>query len=138
MFKISFTNTTFYLLVKYYVFFLILAFVSDRFKTFVMENAGTSVEAIKLSLWYLLYITLANVFLTLIFCVPIYYILKARRLAYCLLLLIVFYGIEYWVYSQMMSPSDSTIGLYNLIIGICILPLFFLKELMKFSVSQDL
>jgi hypothetical protein len=139
MFKISFPNSIFYLLAKYFVFFFILAFLEDRFKSAVMDNSETSAEFIKFSLGYLLYITLANIFLTLIFCAPLYYILKVRTGIYCLLLFITFYGIEYFAYSQLMSPSDNIIGLYNLTIGICILPLFFLKELKKkFShVSPD-
>ena len=134
MIKLSFLNSIFYLLVKYTVFFFILAFIGDRFKNAVINNAETSIEMIKLTVGYILYILIYEIFLVLLFCVPLYYILKIERWIYFLPLLIVFYCLEFFVYTYFYSPSDKMPGVYNAIIGILLLAIFFYQSIrLKFS-----
>ncbi|PRA90189.1 hypothetical protein CQ046_23370, partial [Chryseobacterium sp. MYb7] len=85
MLKVNLTNSFLYLLVKYFVFFFILAFVGDRFKSIVLDNAETSSEIFKLTLNYILYVAIYAIPLILIFGFPIYYILKIKKGIYFLL-----------------------------------------------------
>jgi hypothetical protein len=129
MFKISFFNTIYYLLVKYIVFFFILAFIGNRFKSAVIDNAETTLELAKLTLGYILYVLFYVGLLILFFCGPLYYILQLKNGLYCVLLLIAFYVIEFFIYWYFFSPSDKLPGIYNTIIGIVFLNLFFYKQI---------
>lgn len=129
MFKISFFNSVCYLLVKYIVFLFILAFIRDRFKNAVINNAETTLELVKLTLGYVLYILFYVAFLVLFFCAPLYYILQIKRGLYFLALLILFYVVEFYVYSYLFSSSDKSPSIYNTIIGLIFLNLFFYKQI---------
>jgi len=134
MFKISFLNSACYLLVKYIVFLFILAFIGDRFKNAVINNAETTLELAKLTLGYILYILFYVAFLVLVFCAPLYYILQIKSGLYFLVLLIVFYVVEFFAYYHLFSPSDKSPSVYNAIIGLIFLNLFFYKQIkIKFS-----
>lgn len=134
MFKISFLNSACYLLVKYIVFLFILAFIGDRFKNAVINNAETTLELAKLTLGYILYILFYVAFLVLVFCAPLYYILQIKSGFYFLVLLIVFYVVEFFAYYHLFSPSDKSPSVYNTIIGLIFLNLFFYKQIkIKFS-----
>lgn len=129
MFKISFFNGVYYLLIKYIIFSFFLAFIGDRFKNIVINNAETTQEVFKLTLGYVLYILFYIVFLILLFCAPLYYILKIKKGIYFLILLIAFYVAEFFIYTQFFSPSDKTLGVYNTIIGILLMGIFFYKSI---------
>jgi hypothetical protein len=129
MFKIKFSNGVYYLLTKYIIFFSILAFIGNRFKIAVIDNAETFSELVKLTFGYILYILFDVVLLTLIFSYPVYCILKINSGIYSLLLLMIFYVIEFYAYCYFYSPSDKAIGIYNSIIGIVFLNLFFYKHM---------
>lgn len=134
MFKIKFFHAVCYLFVKYIIFFVILAFIGNRFKEIVIDHAQTSSELIKLSLGYVLYILFYITVMVLIFCAPLYYILLIKNGINCLLLLIVFYAVEFWAYWRLFSPSDIFPAVYNAIIGIGFLNLFFYRQLIiKFN-----
>lgn len=129
MFKISFFNGVYYLLIKYIIFSFFLAFIGDRFKNIVINNAETTQEVFKLTLGYVLYILFYIVILILLFCAPLYYILKIKKGIYFLILLIAFYVAEFFIYTQFFSPSDKTLGIYNTIIGILLMGIFFYKSI---------
>lgn len=129
MVKISFLKTVIYLLVKYIVFAFILAFIGDRFKSAVIDHAQTTSELTKLTIGYILYVLFYITILIIIFCAPLYFILQIKSGLYCIILLIAFYGVEFFVYWYGFTPSDVLPSLYNTIIGIVILPLFFYKQI---------
>jgi len=131
MFKVSFLNGVFYLFVKYAVFFFILAFIENRFKDIVINNAETTTELIKLSLGYVLYILIYMFFLILFFSIPLYFILKIENKIYFVLSMIAFFVVEYFAYTYLFSPSDKLIGVYNLTIGIIVFVLFFYKSIIQ-------
>jgi hypothetical protein len=73
----------FYLLVKYIVFFLVLGFFGDRYKTIILDKAKDS-EMIVASAQYLLEILFASFLLMLILFVPLYLLFKLKRAFYIL------------------------------------------------------
>ena len=134
MFKISFFKTIYYLLVKYIVFLFILAFIGNRFKSAVTDHAETTLELAKLTLGYVLYVLFAVILLIIFFCTPLYYSLQIKNGLLCVLLLIAFYVIEFFAYWYFFSPSDKLPSVYNTIVGIIFLNLFFYKQIRtKFS-----
>jgi len=129
MFKISFFNTIYYLLVKYIVFVFILAFIGNRFKSAVTDHAETTSEFVKLTFGYILYVLFYIAILILFFCGPLYYSLQVKNGLYCLFLLVAFYAMEFFAYWYFFSPSDKLPSVYNTIIGVVFLFLFFYKQI---------
>jgi hypothetical protein len=125
MFKASFLNSICYLLLKYVVFFFILAFIGNRFQNAVINNANTLSEFMKLSLGYVLYILFYVFFLVLLFSIPLCFILQIKSKTYFMLSMIAFFTIEYVLYTHWFSPSDKITGIYNLIIGMLIFTIFY-------------
>lgn len=125
MFKASFLNSICYLLLKYVVFFFILAFIGDRFQNAVTNNANTLSEFMKLSLGYVLYILFYVFFLVLLFSIPLCFILQIKSKTYFMLSMIAFFTIEYVLYTYWFSPSNKITGIYNLIIGMLIFTIFY-------------
>ncbi len=131
MFNISLKNSIFSLFLKYVIFFIFLAFTRDRFKNIVIDNANSQLELFKLTTGYALYILLYSSFLILIFSFPLYRILRIRKGIYFLLSMFVFLILEYLIYTYLYSPSDNISGIYNTIIGIIVLGLFFYKAILS-------
>ncbi|KKO90768.1 hypothetical protein AAW12_14595 [Sphingobacterium sp. Ag1] len=116
---------------KYVVFFFILAFIENRFQNAVINNANTLSEFIKLSLGYVLYILLYVCFLVLFFNIPLCFILQIRNKTYFIVSMLVFFTIEYVLYTYWFSPSNKITGIYNLIIGILIFAFFYKKLIIQ-------
>jgi hypothetical protein len=131
MFKVSFFNIVCYLFIKYTLFFFVLAFIGNRFRNAVINNAETSMELMKLSLGYVLYILFYVVFLVLFFSIPLFFILKIEKKIYLVLSMIAFFYFEYFAYTYLFSPSDKMIGIYNLIIGIIVFVLIYYKSIIQ-------
>ncbi|MDV2463438.1 hypothetical protein CMU11_15420 [Elizabethkingia anophelis] len=134
MFKVNLINSFLYLLVKYFIFFFILAFVGDRFKSIVLVNAETTSEIFKLTLNYILYVAIYAIPLILVFSFPLYYILKIRKGLYFVLSITLLFTVEYLIYTYLYAPSNKILGIYNIIVGIILLGIFFYKSIrIKFT-----
>lgn len=131
MFKVSFFNSLCYLFLKYAVFFFVLAFIGNRFKNAVINNAETTAELMRLSLGYAVYILFYMFFLVIFFSIFLYFIMKIENKIYFVLSMIAFFTIEYFAYTYLFSPSDKMIGIYNLIIGIVVFVLFYYKSIIQ-------
>jgi len=126
--KNNFLKSVCYLFTKYILFFFLLAFLGDRFRNAVINNSETYTELIKLSLGYVLFVLMHILILVLLFSIPIYYILKIKNNIYFILSIIVFFIIEYFIYTYLFSPSDKILGIYNLLIGVVVFFLFLKKK----------
>lgn len=136
MFKINLTNSFLYLLTRYLIFFFILAFIDDRFKSTVINNAATTQELLKLTLGYILTVLFYTIPLILVFSFPLHYILKIKKELNFILSMILFFIAEYSIYTYFYSPSDKIIGVYSAIIGVIVLCTFFYKTIRsKFAKS---
>lgn len=130
MIKINLKNIFISLWVKYIIFFLILSFIDNRFKKIVLDNAETSLQIFKLTLGYILTLLLYTIPLIISFGFPLYYILKIKKKLYFIFSIILFFIIEYLVYTYFYSPSNVSLGLYNMLIGIVVLYVFFRKSIL--------
>lgn len=129
MFKVSFFKIISYLLLKYTIFFFILSFFENRFQNAVINNAKTSVEFVKLSFGYMLYVFFHMIILILLFSVPLYFVLTIRNRVFIILMIVVLFFMEYLIYSYLFSPSNYVNGIYNAIVGIVVFVLFFYKQI---------
>ncbi len=129
MLKTNLINIFLYLIIKYIFFFFLLAFIGDRFKNIVLDNAGTSSEVSKLTLNYILFASIYTIPLILVLILPLYFIFKINKGIYFLLSVILFFTMEYFTYTYLYSPSDKTLGIYNIIISVVLLWVFFYKSI---------
>lgn len=134
MFKLKLINSFLFLFIKYCIFFFIIAFIGDRFKNVVINNAHTPAEMIKLTMGYILYVLSYSLPLIVVLLFPLHYILKIRSGLYFIFAMILFFAIEYVIYTYFYSPSNKSLGIYNFIIGIICIALFFYRSILaKFN-----
>lgn len=127
--RINFLNSILFLLIKYGIFFFVLGFIDDRYKTIVLNNSESTSELAKLTLGYILYILIFMTPFIAFLCVPFYLILRIKHPTYFLILLFVFLITECELYTYFFSPSDRLIGLYNLLISILCISLLFYQPI---------
>jgi len=114
-----------FLVVKYYAFFIVLAFIGDRFQNYVVLNSGDGSELLWNGLSYVLYISWAVVLLSLVLWLPFYVVLKIRSRVVQWLSLFVLLLAEFGLYTWTASPSDLLNGFYNAVITTVFILLFF-------------
>lgn len=123
----KFINIIFYLIIKYILFFIFLAFLGNRFKSIVIDNSENRSELFSNTFYYFLSFADILVLFTLIFSIPLYFLMKKTKGIYFLLLYSILLITEYIMYTYLASPLDLKNGLYNAIIGVLFFFLFFYK-----------
>ena len=129
MLRPKFINVLFYLFVKYMAFGVCLAGRDDRFKMLVIDQSVTKKEYFINTFHYFNYVLIFAIFFTAIFSLPIYFSFKIKKPYLFLVLLIILFVLEYLFYSFMVSPENSINGIFNLVIGVFFLLIFFFKEI---------
>jgi len=131
MFKVRFIYCVLFLLIKYLIFFFILAFLDNRFKSIVLENANSNAELVSGLLGYIMYLLFYSSLLVVMFSCPFFLVLKIKRKNYFLFGILCFFIIEYLLYTYLFSPSDFTLGIYNLLVGFILFWLLFRIEIIQ-------
>lgn len=134
--NIKFINVILYSVVRYLTFFIILAFVGNRFKLIVIDNSENGKEIFSNTLYYFLSFADILVLFTFIFSIPLYFLIKKVKGVFFIMLYFILLSIEYISYTYLASPSDLNNGIYNTIIGVLFLFLFFYKYL-KISFTSN-
>ena len=114
-----------FLVAKYYAFFIILAFIGDRFRDAVLSNSHNNGELLQNTLAYVLYISWGVLLLGSTLLIPFYFVLRMRNRSIKLAFLVVLLMAEYGLYTWAASPSDPVNGLYNALVTLIFLVLFF-------------
>jgi len=129
MWKPKFFNIIFYFIIKYIIFFTILAFIGNRFKLIVIDSSDNKSDLFYNLLYYSLYPTIIVGVFTLVFSVPLFLLMKMSGGLYFLLMYLLLLTVEYLLYTYLASPSDLMNGFYNMMIGVLLLLVFFYKYL---------
>jgi hypothetical protein len=135
MWKPKFFNIIFYFLIKYIIFFAILAFIGNRFKSIVIDSSDNKSELLSNFLYYSLYPTIIVGLFTLVLSIALFLLMKMSRGLYFLLMYLLLLTVEYLLYTYLASPSDLMNGFYNMMIGVLLLLVFFYKYL-KILISK--
>ena len=135
MWKPKFFDIIFYFLIKYIIFFAILAFIGNRFKSIVIDSSDNKSELLSNFLYYSLYPTIIVGLFTLVFSIALFLLMKMSRGLYFLLMYLLLLTVEYLLYTYLASPSDLMNGFYNMMIGVLLLLVFFYKYL-KILISK--
>jgi len=124
--KPLFIKVLFYLVIRYAIFFVILAFRDDRFKKLVINNSTNTQELFTNSFSYFLYLLVYILLVIAIFSVPIFFTLKIKKAGYFLIMYGTTFLFEYWLYNWSTSIDDNVVGMYFFIVGILSFFVFFL------------
>lgn len=128
----------FYLIIKYILFFTLLAFIGGRYRSMVIENSTNTRELVTNTLSYSVYPVLYTVLGAAIFFAPVYYSFKAKNLAYFIVVISIILVAEYFLYTYLASPSDPINGIYNGALSILLLLLFFYRKIGLISRQQKI
>ncbi len=129
MLKPKFLNGLLFLVVKYIVFFVVLAFIGYRFKSLVIKNSDNTRELISNTGYYSVYILFYTLVAVMGFSLPIYFTFKVKNPIYFTLLISAILVVEYLLYTHLASTTDLMNGVYNGIISILFLLLFFYQHI---------
>ena len=129
MLKPKFLNVLLFLVVKYIVFFIVLAFIGDRFKSLVIKNSDNTRELISNTGYYSVYILFYTLVAVMVFSLPFYFTFKVKNPIYFILLISAILVVEYLVYTNLASTTDLMNGVYNGIISILFLLLLFYRHI---------
>lgn len=125
MLKSTVLNIMIFWFVKYIAFYVLLMFKNDNYallKVNEIKNGG--------DLFYYLWLFLfLPVVCMVIFSAPIYFSLKVKSLSYFALIVVVVLIAEYFFYTWSASQANLMNGVYNGIISLLFLLLFFFKAI---------
>ncbi len=125
MLKPKLINIVFYFFIKYILFYVFMMFRNKDF-TFIQIKDLRNGEDLFLYLWMFLFLPVLCSFL---FAAPIYYIFKVKSIIYFILLIGLVFTAEYFLYTHFASQLDLMNGVYNGIISLLLLLIFFFKPI---------
>ena len=103
-----------------------------------MDNAENRQEFFLNLFHYIMSAFYFSLIFVSIFVAPIYFVLKLKKAIYFLFFISLFLVVEYFVYTYLASEADKMNGVYNGIVSILFLFLFFFKHIRSLfdNVSQ--
>lgn len=124
MFKASFRNILVYLFLKYIAFYVFMMFRTHIF--YLVNPEIRSVVDLYYYLWMFLFLP---VMCMLLFSAPIYFAFRLKNVVYFVLIIIAFLIAEYFMYTYSASQTNLMNGVYNGVLSILFLLLFFFKRI---------
>lgn len=131
MLKLNYRNLFFFFFVKYFLFYIILMFKNNDYTLVQISDLRTG-EDVFFYLWLFLFFP---VMCSLLFSVPLFLTLRARRILSSVLAIFVFIIAEYFLYTYLASQADLLNGIYNAILSLILLFVFFFRSI-KFTTSS--
>lgn len=132
MLRPAFKNILLFFFIKYFIFYILLMFKNKDY-SFIQINKLRNSEDVFYYLWVFLFLPIVSIIL---FSAPIYFTFKVKRGGYFLTLIGIIFIAEYILYTLLASQADLINGVYNEIISILILLLFFYKHI-SFKFKQS-
>jgi hypothetical protein len=134
----SLLKVLFYLCSKYLVFFTVLAFLDNRFKTIVLGNNKNADDIALGSFEYFIEILFSTFLFIVILFIPIYLLLKLRSITYILPAFIAIVVVEYFLYEGACSYVHFDIdGILNGILSIVFFFIFFGKFIISLRFAGE-
>lgn len=127
--KPLFFKVLLYLIMRYAIYFTILAFRDDRFKNIVIDNSTNSKELFTNSLFYILLLLIYIFLLIAIFSLPIFFTLKIKNAGYFLIMYFTTLLFEYRFYTWSSSLTDNVDGMFFYIVSIISFVVYFFEEI---------
>lgn len=125
MLKPTLLNVLLYWFVKYIAFYVLMMFKNNDFTLISLGNIKTSGDLFYY-LWMFLFLPGISI---LLFSLPIYFSFKVSNTVYFLLIIAAVLIVEYFIYTYLASQADLMNGVYNGLLSIIFLLLFFYKPI---------
>lgn len=125
MLRPAFKNIILFYFVKYFLFYLILMFKNNDYTLIEINSLQNSEDII----YYLGIFLFLPVLCIMLFSIPTYFAFKAKKVIYFILVISVVLLAEYLLYTYYASQLDLMNGVYNAIISVVVLLLFFFKPI---------
>lgn len=123
--KASFVKIFLFWLAKYAAFYVFMMFKTGNYafiKIYEIKNG----EDLFYYLWIFLFLPVISF---MIFSVPMYLSFRVKNLVYYVLIMVAILGTEYFLYTSLASQADLMNGIYNGIISVLFLLLFFFRHI---------
>jgi hypothetical protein len=127
MLKPSFRNIALFWFIKYMLFYILRMFKIHDF-TLLEINQLRNAQDVFYYLWIFLFMPVVCI---IILAAPMYFVFRIKNGFLFLLLIYLILIIEYILYTYFASQSNLTNGLYNGLISILILILFYFKSIWR-------
>ena len=128
--KPTFLNILLFMYLKYFLFFILLAFMEHRFREIVANNSKNSRELFLNTSYYLLYGVVFTSIMSIIFSLGIYSAFQIRKGVVFIVLVISIFIAEYFLYTKISSEANWINGIFNEILSIVFF-LFFFHKIIK-------
>lgn len=125
MLKPKLINIVFYFFIKYILFYVFMMFRNHDFTFIQIRDLRNGADWF-LYLWMFLFLPVLCSFL---FVAPLYYIFKVKSIVYFILLTGLVFTAEYFLYTYFASQLDLMNGVYNGILSLLLLFVFFFKPI---------
>ena len=125
MLKTTFKNILVYIFIKYVLFYIFLMFKNNDF-SFLKLNALKTGQDWFYYLWLFLFLPVISMIL---FSAPLYFTFKVKKAIYFIIFISMILVAEYFLYTYFASQANLMNGVYNGIISLLLLLLFFSKQI---------
>jgi hypothetical protein len=126
--KPSLINIILFWFAKYLGLYVFMMFKNNNYALLIM-NTIKDRDDLFYYLWLFLFLPVVSI---LIFSVPLYFSFKVKGPIYFTLIVSAILVVEYFLYTSLASQANLMNGIYNGIITILFLALFFYKYIIKF------
>lgn len=124
----SLVNILLFWFVKYLGLYIFMMFKNDNY-ALLKVNSIRNKEDLFYYLWLFLFLPVVCM---LIFSIPMYYSFRAKSAMYFTFIICAILVVEYFIYTWLASQANLMNGIYNGIISIIFLTLFFYRYISKF------
>ena len=125
MLRPLFRNILLFFFVKYFLFYILLMFKNKDYSLIQISSLQSS-QDVFYYLWIFLFLPILSI---IFFSVPMYFIFKVKSGVNFILLMSAILVAEYFLYTYFASQADLMNGVYNGIISLLLLWLFFFKDI---------
>ena len=129
MLKTNFLNISLYIFIKSIIFYCILMILNNDFTLLNVMNNIKNGKNLFYYLWVILFFPIVDI---LFFSIPLYHILKVKKIILSIILVSIVIVIEYLLYvyftTQKIYDRDATI---KIVVSIILLIIFFYKAIFR-------
>lgn len=129
MAKITPKSIFLFFVVKYFIFFVILAFIGNRYKFIVLDNSKNISDIITLTLSYFLHFFPTSIPISIVLSVLLYSVLTLNKKIFIVPCLLLILSIEYLIYDFLHVDRSHYLGIINSALSVFFLFIFFGKSI---------
>lgn len=125
MMKPTILNILFFWIIKYLIFYVFLMFKNEDYSLLKIVEMKSAND---LFYYFWVFLFLPILFMILL-SIPLYFLFKIKRIIYFIIVLAMILVSEFFIYTLLASTSDLMNGIYNGIISVIFLFLFFFRTI---------